>query len=117
MISKVSVKECAKLCVSEDSFSCTSFDYCGETMKCSLSANIATEEFPVEENGSFACDVYNSKSRHVRNNYLCETEQCQDVRRATRRHLTTRVARGILGYSPGLPKYSQLLISQSLCSS
>ena len=75
VISKVSVKECAKLCVAEDSFSCASFDYCGETKKCSLSADIATEEFPVEENESFACDVYNSKSRPIRNNYPGETEQ------------------------------------------
>ena len=35
-ISGISVTECAKLCMEEESFMCASFDYCGNVTECRL---------------------------------------------------------------------------------
>ncbi|KAJ8306626.1 hypothetical protein KUTeg_017171 [Tegillarca granosa] len=62
VIDGVSVAQCAKLCVQEESFSCASFDYCGNYTECRLSSATTKGVGQVTLEASAYCDVYSRQS-------------------------------------------------------
>lgn len=61
IISKVSVNQCAKLCVETETINCASFGYCVKTTECRLSTASMRNVGQVSSEASMSCDVYNSK--------------------------------------------------------
>ncbi|KAK3607662.1 hypothetical protein CHS0354_010649 [Potamilus streckersoni] len=58
IIAGVSVDQCAKLCVDEETFSCASFDYCGNVTECRLSTAAMKGVGQVTLEQQDWCDVY-----------------------------------------------------------
>lgn len=65
IIKGISVDQCAKLCVDEESIDCASFGYCGNTTECRLSTASMSNVGQVSSTPNLWCDVYNSKYRHT----------------------------------------------------
>ena len=61
IISGISVTECAKLCVEEESFMCASFDYCGNVTECRLSTASMKNIGQISVTANLYCDIYSSK--------------------------------------------------------
>jgi len=61
LIKDISVDECAKLCVEEESLDCASFAYCGNSTTCRLSTTAMKNVGQVTSTANLWCDVYNSK--------------------------------------------------------
>ncbi|XP_067677435.1 uncharacterized protein [Haliotis asinina] len=59
IILMVSVEQCAKLCVDEETFSCASFDYCGNTTECRLSTSSMSDVGQITLEATAYCSVYN----------------------------------------------------------
>ena len=59
LISGVSVGQCAKLCVEEDTFECVSFAYCDITTECRLNTTWTARNVSSALNQS--CYIYSSK--------------------------------------------------------
>ena len=57
----INVTQCAKLCVEEETFSCASFDYCGNTTECRLSTASMKNIGQISVTPTLYCDIYNSK--------------------------------------------------------
>ncbi|XP_046544811.1 uncharacterized protein LOC124255018 [Haliotis rubra] len=55
----VSVEQCAKLCVDEETFSCASFDYCGNTTECRLSTSSMSDVGQITIEATAYCSIYN----------------------------------------------------------
>lgn len=62
IISKVSVDQCAKLCVEQEAASCASFGYCGNTTECRLSTASMRNVGQVSSEPDLWCDVYNRQT-------------------------------------------------------
>jgi len=58
IVQDVSPEQCAKLCVSEGSFQCNSFDYCGNYSECRLSDASASSDGQTTLESTAYCDVY-----------------------------------------------------------
>ena len=58
VIQGVTPQQCAKLCVQEGSFTCNSFDYCGNFSECRLSDASVANVGQVTLQSSAYCDVY-----------------------------------------------------------
>ncbi|XP_055956297.1 uncharacterized protein LOC126818106 [Patella vulgata] len=58
VIEGVSAEQCAKMCVEEESFSCASFDYCGNMTECRLSDAAMSDIGQVTIEASTFCEVY-----------------------------------------------------------
>ncbi|XP_070195502.1 uncharacterized protein [Littorina saxatilis] len=58
VIQGVNPQQCAKLCVEEGSFTCNSFDYCGNYSECRLSDASVSNTGQVTLESSASCDVY-----------------------------------------------------------
>ena len=58
VIQDVTPQQCAKLCVQEGSFTCNSFDYCGNFSECRLSDASVANVGQVTLQSSAYCDVY-----------------------------------------------------------
>ncbi|ESO95605.1 hypothetical protein LOTGIDRAFT_239753 [Lottia gigantea] len=58
VIEGISAEQCAKLCVEEESFSCASFDYCGNMTECRLSDAAMSDVGQVTVETSAYCAVY-----------------------------------------------------------
>ena len=61
IILDVTPSQCAKLCVQEGSFTCNSFDYCGNYSECRLSDKSVSGVGQVTMQSTACCDVYDSK--------------------------------------------------------
>lgn len=59
VIAGISVTQCAKLCVEEETFNCASFDYCGNVTECRLSTASMKNIGQISVTPSLYCDVYN----------------------------------------------------------
>ena len=57
----ISVTQCAKLCVQEESFNCASFGYCGNTTECRLSTASMKNIGQISVTANLFCDIYNRK--------------------------------------------------------
>ena len=58
VITQVSAAQCATLCVQEGSFTCNSFDYCGNMTECRLSDAMVSNVGQVTLEPTAYCDVY-----------------------------------------------------------
>ena len=58
VIQDVTPQQCAKLCVQEGSFTCNSFDYCGNFSECRLSDASVANVGQVTLEATASCDVY-----------------------------------------------------------
>ncbi|XP_048256436.1 uncharacterized protein LOC124115364 [Haliotis rufescens] len=59
IILMISVEQCAKLCVDEETFSCASFDYCGNTTECRLSTASMSDVGQITIESTAYCSIYN----------------------------------------------------------
>ncbi|KAL4237127.1 hypothetical protein ACF0H5_005508 [Mactra antiquata] len=62
IIAKVSVDQCAKLCVEEETINCASFGYCGNTTECRLSTASMRNVGQVSSEANLYCDIYNRQT-------------------------------------------------------
>lgn len=62
VIAGISVTQCAKLCVEEETFNCASFDYCGNVTECRLSTASMKNIGQISVTPSLYCDVYNRET-------------------------------------------------------
>ncbi|XP_041360235.1 uncharacterized protein LOC121376435 [Gigantopelta aegis] len=55
----LSAEQCAKMCVEEEMFQCSSFDYCGNSSECRLSTAAMSRVGQVTVDSSAFCSIYN----------------------------------------------------------
>ncbi|XP_071140792.1 uncharacterized protein [Mytilus edulis] len=61
IVSGIDASQCAKLCVQEETFSCASFNYCGNLTECRLTTNSIKGGQVIAQSNAY-CDLYTRQS-------------------------------------------------------
>ncbi|KAK3090768.1 hypothetical protein FSP39_014480 [Pinctada imbricata] len=95
VISGITVQQCAKLCVEEQTFSCASFDYCGNYTECRLTSASLKNVGQVTLESNLYCDVYTRQYFPDGTSYIANPSKYYGTTQAPSTGLSSGAAGGL----------------------